>query len=405
MKSNRNDKVSFAVARVRAAGLRLRWSSFGRWAAVATALVLLSAGVSFASFSLTFQGLARTLTIGGSITISAPAGTVVDPAGDIFLVDTGNNRIVEVNAQGAAAVLTISGLSPSMSSPSAIAIDGSGNLYVADTGNSRIVKITPSGIGTAVNTGSLTLSSPRGVVVDQSGNIFIADTGNNRIVEVPSGGTAAALTITVSTGASTMSSPKGLGVNTAGKLYIADSGNNRIVTVASGSTVGVVASITGGVTLSNPSAVAVDRIGNVYIADTSNESHRGDRHIEQRNGAVHRFNDAERAFGHCPSIHWARFTSRTLRTNRDHRRRSAGEWRFDVERSDLFVEPVGGAVWARATWFVHRGFVDDGIYDWVGWTGRRKNSDARHADSGFRIGFRHDLQQFDGSQHELLRAG
>ena len=271
MKSNRNDKVSFAVARVRAAGLRLRWSSFGRWAAVATALVLLSAGVSFASFSLTFQGLARTLTIGGSITISAPAGTVVDPAGDIFLVDTGNNRIVEVNAQGAAAVLTISGLSPSMSSPSAIAIDGSGNLYVADTGNSRIVKITPSGIGTAVNTGSLTLSSPRGVVVDQSGNIFIADTGNNRIVEVTSGGTAAALTITVSTGASTMSSPKGLGVNTAGKLYIADSGNNRIVTVASGSTVGVVASITGGVTLSNPSAVAVDRIGNVYIADTSND--------------------------------------------------------------------------------------------------------------------------------------
>ena len=99
--------------------MRLRWSSLGRWAAVATALVLLTAGVSFASFSLTFQGLARTLTIGGSITISAPAGTVVDPAGDIFLVDTGNNRIVEVNAQGAAAVLTISGLSPSMSSPSA----------------------------------------------------------------------------------------------------------------------------------------------------------------------------------------------------------------------------------------------------------------------------------------------
>ncbi len=269
MKSNRNDKVSFAVARVKA--MSLRWSSLGRWAAVATTLVLLTAGVSFASFSLTFQGLAQTLTIGGSITISAPAGTVVDPAGDIFLVDTGNNRVVEVNAQGAAAVLTISGLSPSLSSPSGIAIDGSGNLYVADTGNSRVVKITPSGIGTVVSTGSVTLSSPRGVVVDQLGNIFIADTANNRIVEVPSSGSAAALTITVSSGTSTLSAPKGLGVNTAGKLYIADSGNNRIVTVASGSTTGVVASILGGVTLSNPSAVVVDRIGNVYIADTAND--------------------------------------------------------------------------------------------------------------------------------------
>lgn len=269
MKSNRNDKVSFAVARVK--GMSLRWSSLGRWAAVATAFVLLSAGVSLASFSLTFQGLAQTLTIGGGITISAPAGTVVDPAGDIFLVDTGNNRIVEVNAQGASAVVTISGLSPSLSSPSGIAIDGSGNLYVADTGNNRIVKITPTGIGTVVSTGSVTLSSPRGVVMDQSSNIFIADTGNNRIVEVPSGGSAAVLTITVSSGTSTLSSPKGLGVNTAGKLYIADSGNSRIVTVASGSTTGVVASILGGVTLSNPSAVVVDRIGNVYIADTGND--------------------------------------------------------------------------------------------------------------------------------------
>jgi sugar lactone lactonase YvrE len=269
MKSNRNDKVSFAVSGAKATVLG--WSSVCRWLAVAAALVVLATGISFASFSLTFQGLARTLSIGGSITISAPAGTVVDPAGDIFLVDTGNNRIVEVNAQGASAVVTISGLSPSLSSPSAIALDGSGNLYVADTGNSRVAKITPAGIGTAVSTGSVTLSSPRGVTVDQSGNIFIADTGNNRIVEVPSSGSAAALTITVSSGTSTLSAPKGLGVNTAGKLYIADSGNNRIVTVAPGSTTGVVASILGGVTLSNPSAVVVDRIGNVYIADTAND--------------------------------------------------------------------------------------------------------------------------------------
>jgi len=92
------------------------------------------------------------------------------------------------------------------------------------------------------------LKPPRGVTLDQSGDIFIADTANNRIVEVTSGGSAAALTITVSSGASTLSSPKGLGVSISGKLYIADSGNNRVVTVASGSTTGVVQSILGGVT-------------------------------------------------------------------------------------------------------------------------------------------------------------
>ncbi len=238
---------------------------------VSILLALVMAPGLVASFSLTFQGLVQTLNTGGSISLSSPAGIVVDTAGDTFVVDTGNNRVVEVTAQGTAGVLTITGLSPSLSSPSGAAMDAAGNLYVADTGNSRVVEITPTGAGSVISTGSVTLSSPRGVAVDQSGDIFIADTGNNRIVEVTSGGSAAALTITVSSGSSTFSSPKGLGVNISGTLYVADSGNNRIVTVASGSTTGVVQSILGGVTLSNPSGVLVDRIGNVIIADTGND--------------------------------------------------------------------------------------------------------------------------------------
>jgi sugar lactone lactonase YvrE len=224
-----------------------------------------------ASFSLTFQGLVRNLNTGGSITLNSPGGIVFDPFGNVFVADTGNNRIVEVSAQGVASVVTVSGLSPSLSSPSGIASDPAGNLYVADTGNSRVVKITPAGAGSVVSTGSVTLTSPRGVAMDPSGNIFIADTGNNRIVEVTSGGAAAALTITVSSGASTLSAPKGLGVNVSGELYIADSGHNRVVTVASASTTGVVQPILGGVTLSSPSDVKVDNIGNVYIADSAND--------------------------------------------------------------------------------------------------------------------------------------
>ncbi len=236
-------------------------------------LGVLSFGVcqnAHATFSLTFQGLVQTLNTGGSISLSSPAGIFVDASGDTFVVDTGNNRIVEVNAQGTASVWTITGLSPSLSSPSAITSGSGGVLYIADTGNNRIVQISSAGAGVVISTGSVTLSSPRGVALDQSGDLFIADTGNNRIVEVTSGGSAAVLTITVSSGSSTLSSPKGLWVNPSGTLYVADSGNNRIVKVASGSTTGVVQSILGGVTLSNPSAVVTDNIGNVYIADTGN---------------------------------------------------------------------------------------------------------------------------------------
>jgi sugar lactone lactonase YvrE len=231
-------------------------------------LVLLGCGSSWASFSLTFQGLVQTLNTGGGITLISPSGIVVDTEGVVYVADTGNSRIVEVNAQGVASVLTITGLGTALSSPNGIAIDGSGNLYVADTGNSRVVEITAAGAGSVISTGGVTLASPKGVALDQSGDLFIADTANNRIVEVTSGGSAAALTITVSSGSATLNTPIGLAVGVTGNLYIADSGNNRIVTVAAGSTTGVVASILGGVTLSAPKAVTVDRMGNVFIADT-----------------------------------------------------------------------------------------------------------------------------------------
>ncbi len=242
---------------------------FLRFAAPAL-LVLVGCGFSWASFSLTFQGLVQALNTAG-ITLSSPSGVVVDTAGNVYIVDTGNNRIVEVNAQGVASVVTITGLTPALSSPNGIAIDGSGDLYVADTGNSRVVEITSAGAGSVISTGSVTLGSPKGVALDQSGDLFIADTTNNRIVEVTSGGAAAALTIAVSSGSATLSAPIGLAVDVTGKLYIADSNNNRIVTVAAGSTTGVVASILGGVSLFQPKAVAVDRMGNVLIADTGND--------------------------------------------------------------------------------------------------------------------------------------
>ena len=185
-------------------------------------VVLLSVSqVAHATFSLTFQGTIQTINTGGSITLSSPSGIVVDPAGDIFIADTvsGSGRIVEVNAQGVASVLAISGLSPALGSLSGIAIDGAGDLYIADTSDSRVVKVTPAGVGSVVSTPTLTLTAPQGVALDQSGDIFIADTGNSRIIKVTSGGTAAVITIAVSSGVSTLSSPKGLAVGSSGQLY------------------------------------------------------------------------------------------------------------------------------------------------------------------------------------------
>jgi len=168
---------------------------------------------AYASIGLAFQGLTQTVAT-GSFTLNTPNAITVDPSGNLYVADTSNSRIVEVNAQGVASVLTISGLSTVLSGPKGITIDGSGNLYIADTGNNRVVEVTSAGAGSVVSLGSLTLSSPQGVALDQSGDIFISDSSHNRIVEVPSGGAASVLAITGLSSPSTLDYPYGVAIDT-----------------------------------------------------------------------------------------------------------------------------------------------------------------------------------------------
>ena len=70
-------------------------------------------------------------------------------------------------------------------SPTGVATDGSGNVYVVDTGNNRVQKSDANGTflttwGTA-GSGNGQFSAPIGVATDGSGNLYVADTNNNRI--------------------------------------------------------------------------------------------------------------------------------------------------------------------------------------------------------------------------------
>ena len=199
-------------------------------------------------------------------TLSNPFGVAVDGAGNVYIADSGNNRVLkETYSAGSYVESTVP--TSALSYPTGIAVDGAGNLYIADTGNNRVLLETLSSGGYSEATVSTSaLSYPGAVAVDGSGNVYIADTGNNRVLlETLSSGSYTESIVSTST----LNAPSGVAVDGGGNIYIADSANNRVLleTLSSG---GYTESTVTSSTLSYPGAVAVDGSGNIYIADTYN---------------------------------------------------------------------------------------------------------------------------------------
>jgi sugar lactone lactonase YvrE len=142
--------------------------------------------------------------------LADPYGVAVDGAGNLFIADLGNNRIRKVDPLGIISTVAGNGIAgysgdgglainAACSTPAGVAVDVAGNLFIADSGNNRIREVGTNGIiftvvgngtaGYSDDDGQATnavLSYPIGVAVDSGGNLFIADSGNDRIRKVTS---------------------------------------------------------------------------------------------------------------------------------------------------------------------------------------------------------------------------
>jgi sugar lactone lactonase YvrE len=124
-----------------------------------------------------------------------PWGVVYDSIGSRLLVaDTNNNRIVSLNAATGAidAVLisTKGAAAGDVIKPAGLTVDSTGNIWVADTGNNRVEKFTSAGVfanemvgsyGCCFNAGNNQLNAPQGLAFDAAGLLYVADANNNRI--------------------------------------------------------------------------------------------------------------------------------------------------------------------------------------------------------------------------------
>ncbi len=201
--------------------------------------------------------------------LNGPLGLAFSSDGHLFVADTGNNRVLEFpNGAGTgSAAIRVYG-QPNMNSgarptqvlqqqllaPQGVYVDSASNLYVADSGDNRVAVFAytenapPAGAAAAYTFGGGVLKSPVDVSLDSLGDIYVSDLGNNRVLEFSSPISLTGPTVlgvlgqpnaTSSTpnwdGANglaapdSIASPLGIYVDRQDTLYVGDAGNNRLL--------------------------------------------------------------------------------------------------------------------------------------------------------------------------------
>ena len=226
---------------------------------------------------------------GSGVPMVATSGVAVDASGNVYVSNTSAHTVLKI--AGDASFTRFAGTdgqsgntdNPSfpqfgtLSSPRGLAFDTGGNLYIADTGNNRIRKVTPAGALSTFKTG---LTGVRWIACDSAGAVFVTGNFNDAHVKKIDGAGMVTNILDVPT-LGGLFQQQGVAVDTSNNdLYIVTNGNTVVKRTAAGVFSVVVGGATGYVDDTGAAAqfdgiqgIAVDSVTHtLYVTEQGNRT-------------------------------------------------------------------------------------------------------------------------------------
>ncbi len=209
--------------------------------------------------------------IGRPPSIGEPYGLTVDRAGNMYVADRTNRKVITITAAGSMRT-TGAVATTNMGRPAAVTVDRQGNLLVVDEDAGTVHRFNSRGVrqqSMNVRAGGEP-AAPAGVAVDPQGNVYVSDQRNNQIQKLDPQGRVLKTFGQKGTEPGSFLGPRGLATDARGNLYVADEFNNRIQKFdPDGRLLATSSPKTLGITISEglgPMSVAVDSKGNIWVA-------------------------------------------------------------------------------------------------------------------------------------------
>ena len=171
----------------------------------------------------------------GAGQLEKPAGVAVDSSGNVWVADTGHDRVQEFNSKGE--FVREFDSEGRENSPRGIAVSAAGDVYVADYSTRQVQEFTSKGeliraFGSK-GTGEGQFERLEGVAVDGEGHVWAVDEGGEfegapRVEEFTAEGVFMKQFGSEGTENGKFKTPKGIAVDSKGDVWVSDTGNDRV---------------------------------------------------------------------------------------------------------------------------------------------------------------------------------